>query len=217
METETPDHPSDHPSTSVICRWCHAMRQAHAARSEGATRVAGRSNVGGAAPKVHCGRVGSVQVDQHGRNVLSEAHAGGRAQHAEARASASASSTASVSVPLAPCTTCLRCRPQGLSASRCWPASSPGSSTSSSTTASGAAWPTPARAAVGESHVIPLHPPLPLVRVSIAMERERQQNGSLADGLGMSYVGTAGEGTADSPIWLGAGPHNMDCPPKRWP
>ena len=35
--------------------------------------------------------------------------------------------------------------------------------------------------AVGET-VILLHPPLPLVGVSIAMERERQQNDSLADG-----------------------------------
>ena len=38
-----------------------------------------------------------------------------------------------------------------------------------------------AGAAVGET-VILLHPPLPLVAVSIAMERERQQNDSLADG-----------------------------------
>ena len=35
--------------------------------------------------------------------------------------------------------------------------------------------------AIGET-VILLHPPLPLVGVSIAMERERQQNDSLADG-----------------------------------
>ena len=35
--------------------------------------------------------------------------------------------------------------------------------------------------AVGET-VILLHPPLPLAGVSIAMERERQQNDSLADG-----------------------------------
>ena len=35
--------------------------------------------------------------------------------------------------------------------------------------------------AVGET-VILLHPPLPLVGVSIAMERERQQNDSLANG-----------------------------------
>ena len=42
-------------------------------------------------------------------------------------------------------------------------------------------------AAIGET-VIPLHPPLPLVGVSIAMERERQQNGSLAYG----YLGALG-------------------------
>ena len=36
-------------------------------------------------------------------------------------------------------------------------------------------------AAVGET-VILLHPPLPLVGVPIAMERERQQNDSLANG-----------------------------------
>ena len=34
---------------------------------------------------------------------------------------------------------------------------------------------------IGETVVL-LHPPLPLSGVSIAMERERQQNGSLADG-----------------------------------
>ena len=38
-----------------------------------------------------------------------------------------------------------------------------------------------AEIAVGET-VILLHPPLPLVGVSIAMKRERQQNDSLADG-----------------------------------
>ena len=37
------------------------------------------------------------------------------------------------------------------------------------------------RLAVGET-VILLHPPLPLVLVSIWMERERQQNDSLANG-----------------------------------
>ena len=37
--------------------------------------------------------------------------------------------------------------------------------------------------AIGET-VILLHHPLPLVGVSIAMERERQQNGSLANGIG---------------------------------
>ena len=36
--------------------------------------------------------------------------------------------------------------------------------------------------AVGESSFIMLHPPLPLVGVSIGMERERQQNDSLANG-----------------------------------
>ena len=35
--------------------------------------------------------------------------------------------------------------------------------------------------AIGET-VILLHPPLPLVGVSIAMERDRQQNDSLANG-----------------------------------
>ena len=35
---------------------------------------------------------------------------------------------------------------------------------------------------VGESSVILLHPPLPLVGVSIVMMRECQQNDSLADG-----------------------------------
>ena len=35
--------------------------------------------------------------------------------------------------------------------------------------------------AVGETAML-LHPPLPLVGVSIAMERERQQNDSLANG-----------------------------------
>ena len=39
----------------------------------------------------------------------------------------------------------------------------------------------PVPVAVGET-VILLHPPLPLVGVSIAMERERQQNDSLANG-----------------------------------
>ena len=34
----------------------------------------------------------------------------------------------------------------------------------------------------GQDHAILLHPPLPLAGVSTAMERERQQNGSLADG-----------------------------------
>ena len=38
------------------------------------------------------------------------------------------------------------------------------------------------RLAVGETSVILLHPPLPSVGVSIVMERERQQNDSLADG-----------------------------------
>ena len=38
-----------------------------------------------------------------------------------------------------------------------------------------------AELAVDET-VIPLHPPLPLVGVSIAMERERQQNDSLVNG-----------------------------------
>ena len=38
-----------------------------------------------------------------------------------------------------------------------------------------------AAVAVGET-VILLHPPPPLVGVSVAMERERQQNDSLADG-----------------------------------
>ena len=36
--------------------------------------------------------------------------------------------------------------------------------------------------AVGESYVILLHPPLPLAGVSIAMERERQQNDSTLAG-----------------------------------
>ena len=39
----------------------------------------------------------------------------------------------------------------------------------------------PVSVAVGET-VILLHPPLPLVGVSIAIERERHQNDSLADG-----------------------------------
>ena len=39
-----------------------------------------------------------------------------------------------------------------------------------------------AACAVGESSVILLHPPLPLVGVSIVVERERQHNDSLADG-----------------------------------
>ena len=38
-----------------------------------------------------------------------------------------------------------------------------------------------ARLAVGETVVL-LHPPLPLVGVSMAMERERQQNDSLVNG-----------------------------------
>ena len=38
------------------------------------------------------------------------------------------------------------------------------------------------RLAIDESSVILLQPPLPLVGVPIAMERERQQNDSLADG-----------------------------------
>ena len=39
-----------------------------------------------------------------------------------------------------------------------------------------------ARMAVDEASAILLHPPLPLVGVSIAMEREREQNDSLVDG-----------------------------------
>ena len=41
--------------------------------------------------------------------------------------------------------------------------------------------PGPSRLAVDET-VILLHPPLPLVGVSIAMEREHQQNDSLVNG-----------------------------------
>ena len=44
------------------------------------------------------------------------------------------------------------------------------------------------RLAIGET-VILLHPPLPLVGVSIDMARERQQNDSLADGYGRRAVG----------------------------
>ena len=47
--------------------------------------------------------------------------------------------------------------------------------------------------AVGET-VILLHPPLPLLGVSIGMERERQQNDSLANG----YPGRFGP--AESPL-----------------
>ena len=42
------------------------------------------------------------------------------------------------------------------------------------------------RLAVREA-VIPLHPPLPLVGVPIGMERERQQNDSIADGQGREH------------------------------
>ena len=43
-----------------------------------------------------------------------------------------------------------------------------------------------ATCAAGESSVILLHPPLPLVGVSIAMGRERQPNDSLVNGYVLS-------------------------------
>ena len=46
-------------------------------------------------------------------------------------------------------------------------------------------------AAVGETAIL-LHPPLPLVGVSIAMERERPQNDSLADGQAIVFTAATG-------------------------
>ena len=71
--------------------------------------------------------------------------------------------------------------------------------------------------AVGET-VILLHPPLPLVGVSIVMERERQQNDSLANGYGHPHAESSVDKDPDDVIddhapfdldvVIGVGDHN---------
>ena len=74
--------------------------------------------------------------------------------------------------------------------------------------------------AVDEAAIL-LHPPPPVVGVSIAMGRERQQNDSLVNGQAAHYNAWDGSGRnllhCPNATAIGARPHSMDYNPTRWP